>query len=60
MKAVFQRLLRATKGQDVAEYGVALAVVGVIAASAASAISAEVRMLWTRALQVVIVTLLGN
>lgn len=51
MTNMLKRLLRETAGQDLAEYGIALAVIGVAAAAAALAI--DVNALWTRALQTI-------
>jgi Flp pilus assembly pilin Flp len=58
MRNLVERLLREDTGQDLAEYGVALAVVGVVAASAAVMISHDVRSLWQHAVQVVVVATL--
>lgn len=43
------KLARSTKGQDLAEYGIALAVIAVGAAVAAVAIAGSVGTLWTNA-----------
>ena len=53
------RLLRDENGQDIAEYGLAIAVVALLAVTASIAISANVRTLWTRALQTLIIAALG-
>ena len=58
MGNLVERLLREDAGQDLAEYGVALTVVGVVAASAALMISHDVRSLWQHALQIVVVATL--
>ena len=58
MRNLVERLLREDAGQDLAEYGIALAVVGLVAASAAVTISSDVRSLWQHALQVVVVATL--
>ena len=58
MRTLVERLLREDAGQDLAEYGIALAVVGLVAASAAVTISSDVRSLWQHALQVVVVATL--
>jgi hypothetical protein len=58
MGNLVERLLRETAGQDLAEYAIALAIVGVVAASAALMISHDVRALWQHALQVVVVATL--
>jgi len=42
-------LVKETTGQDLAEYGIALAVIGVGAAAAAVAISGNVSTLWATA-----------
>jgi Flp pilus assembly pilin Flp len=59
MKKMRERLLRDTRGQDLAEYGLALAVVGIVAASAATRIAIELRPLWLRPLQRIILTIIG-
>ena len=53
------RLLREESGQDLAEYGIALAIVAIASASAALMIGSDVKILWTRALQTLVVALLG-
>ena len=58
MRNLVERALRDDAGQDLAEYGIALALVGVVAASAAFMISHDVRTLWQHALQVVVVATL--
>jgi dTDP-4-amino-4,6-dideoxygalactose transaminase len=50
---------RVRDGQDLAEYGMALAVIAVTSASAALAIAADVRVLFVRALQTIIVTVIS-
>ena len=47
------------RAQDLAEYGIALAVIAVAIATAALVISANTNMLWTRALQAIVVAVLG-
>jgi Flp pilus assembly pilin Flp len=42
-------LIRDERGQDLAEYGIALAVIGLGAAAAAVAIAGDVETLWTNA-----------
>ncbi|HYD49323.1 MAG TPA: hypothetical protein VEB21_13285 [Terriglobales bacterium] len=46
---IFTKLIRDTKGQDLAEYGIALAVIGAGAALAAVAIAGNVTTLWDSA-----------
>jgi len=58
MRNLVERALREDGGQDLAEYGIALALIGVVAASAAVMISHDVRTLWQHALQVVVVATL--
>ena len=53
------RLLREESGQDLAEYGIALAIVAIASASAALSIGADVKVLWSRALQSIIIAVLG-
>jgi Flp pilus assembly pilin Flp len=45
----FTHVLRDESGQDLAEYGIALAVVAVAVAAAAVAIAGDVTTLWTNA-----------
>jgi Flp pilus assembly pilin Flp len=45
----FKHLIHDRRGQDLAEYGIALAVIGIGAAAAAVAISGDVNTLWTNA-----------
>ena len=47
------RLVRDDRAQDLAEYGIALAVIGILAAAAAIVIAQDVGTLWSQA-QVVI------
>ena len=49
MKALMKKLIVDDAGQDLAEYGIALAVIGVIAAAAAIVIANDVGTLWSRA-----------
>jgi len=44
-----KKLIVDDAGQDLAEYGIALAVIGVIAAAAAVVIANDVGTLWSRA-----------
>ena len=59
LKRTLGRLLRETEAQDLAEYGIALAVVAAGAGLVAVAIGGNTATLWTRALQAVIATVLG-
>ena len=59
MMDTLKRLLRETEGQDLAEFGVTLAVVAVVAVTAATTMNGDVRSLWTRALQSVVIVVLG-
>ena len=47
MKRLIKRLVRATSGQDIAEYGIAIAVIVVAAIFAAFAIGGNVNTIWT-------------
>ena len=49
MTELLKRLITDDSGQDMAEYGIALAVVGLVAALAALAIANNVGSLWSRA-----------
>ncbi len=49
MTALMKKLIVDDAGQDLAEYGIALAVIGVIAAAAAVVIANDVGTLWSRA-----------
>lgn len=60
MKSTLTRLLCETDAQDLAEYGIALAVVGTVVAAVVVAIGANTNALWARSLQVLIVSLLGG
>ena len=44
-----KKLVADDAGQDLAEYGIALAIIGVIAAAAAIVIAKDVGSLWSRA-----------
>ena len=59
VNTMLTRLLREESGQDLAEYGIALAIVAIASASAALMIGNDVKLLWTRALQTLVVALLG-
>jgi len=54
MMDVLTRLIGDSEAQDLAEYGIALAVVAAGAAMAAVAIGTATQTLWTRALQALI------
>lgn len=60
MGRTLERLLRETSGQDLAEYGVALAVVAGAVAVTAAAIAVGTNTLWTRALQAIVVAVIGG
>ncbi len=49
MTTLMKKLIVDDAGQDLAEYGIALAVIGVIAAAAAIVIAVDVGTLWSRA-----------
>ncbi len=49
MTNLMQQLLRDEQGQDLAEYGIALAVIAVGAGAVAVAIAGNVNTLWTNA-----------
>ena len=49
MTALMMRLVADDAGQDLAEYGIALAVIGTLAAAAAVVIAQDVGTLWSRA-----------
>ena len=53
MTRMLTRLVTDESGQDLAEYGIALAVTGIIAAAAAIVIAQDVGSLWTRAQSVI-------
>jgi Flp pilus assembly pilin Flp len=46
---LMKKLVTDDAGQDLAEYGIALAIIGVIAAAAAIVIAKDVGSLWSRA-----------
>ncbi len=50
---ILKKLVRDESGQDLAEYGIALAVIGVGAALAAIAIAGNVSTLWSKANSIV-------
>ena len=49
MTEMLARLVTNDRGQDLAEYGIALAVIGTLAAAAAIVIAQDVGTLWSRA-----------
>ena len=49
MTALMKKLIVDDAGQDLAEYGIALAVIGLIAGAAAVVIAKDVGTLWSRA-----------
>ena len=49
MTKLIKKLVRDEQGQDLAEYGIALAVIAVGAGAVALAIAGNVTQLWTRA-----------
>jgi len=53
MNGMIKRLVSDDSGQDLAEYGIALAVIGIIAAAAALVIATDVGSLWSRAQSVI-------
>jgi len=53
MTWIFARLVTDDRGQDLAEYGIALAVIGVVAGAAAVVIAKDVGTLWSKAQSVI-------
>jgi hypothetical protein len=53
MPKLLVRLIREDAAQDLAEYGIALAVIGLIAGAAAIIIAQDVGTLWSRANSVI-------
>jgi len=53
MTRMFARLASDDSGQDLAEYGIALAVIGVLAGTAAIVIAKDVGTLWSQAQSVI-------
>ncbi len=53
MPMLLGKLMRDEAGQDLAEYGIALAVIGLIAGAAAIIIAQDVGTLWSRANSVI-------
>jgi Flp pilus assembly pilin Flp len=60
MKRALWRLLRDTDAQDLAEYGIALAVIGAAVGVVVLAVGNSTRVVWTRALQALITAASGN
>ncbi len=54
MLTLLKRLVSEESGQDLAEYGIALAVIGVGAALAAIAIAGNVNLLWSKANSIIV------
>ena len=53
MATLLKKLIREEGAQDLAEYGIALAVIGTVAALAAVAISGDVGTLWSNAQSII-------
>ena len=53
MMNIITKLVRDENGQDLAEYGIALAVIGLGAAVAAIAIAGDVSTLWSKASSII-------
>jgi Flp pilus assembly pilin Flp len=53
MQAVLKKLVADDAGQDLAEYGIALAIITVAAAAAVIAIKGDVQTLWNNAKQAI-------
>ena len=53
MKELIVKLVREETAQDLAEYGIALAVIGVLAGAAAIVIAKDVGTLWSQAQSVI-------
>ncbi len=53
MRILLEKLVAEDAGQDLAEYGIALAVIGALAAGAAIAIAGDVNSLWLQAQKVI-------
>lgn len=54
------RLVRDRAAQDLAEYGIALAVIAGVAVGVMMSISSDTRALWARALQAVVIASIGH
>jgi hypothetical protein len=59
MRGTLDKLIRTSGGQNLAEYGIALAVVALGVVTAALAIRLSANALWTRALQAIVTAVLG-
>ncbi len=53
MLALIKKLMQDDSAQDLAEYGIALAVIGLVAGAAAVAISTDVGTLWSNAQSII-------
>ena len=53
MLSILKKLVRDESGQDLAEYGIALAVIGLGAAVAAIAIAGDVSSMWSKASSII-------
>ena len=53
MTGIFARLVTDDRGQDLAEYGITLAVIATLAAAAAVVIALDVGTLWSRAQNII-------
>ncbi|TMB55659.1 MAG: Flp family type IVb pilin [Deltaproteobacteria bacterium] len=53
MTGIVARLVADNRGQDLAEYGIALAVIATLAAAAAVVIALDVGTLWSRAQNII-------
>ena len=53
MLALITKLMHDDSAQDLAEYGIALAVIGLVAGAAAVAISTDVGTLWSNAQSII-------
>ena len=53
MTGIVARLISDNRGQDLAEYGIALAVIATLAAAAAVVIALDVGTLWSRAQNII-------
>ena len=53
MTALVKKLVADDAGQDLAEYGIALTVIGTVAAAAAIVIAKDVGTLWSKAQSVI-------
>ena len=53
MLTLLKKLMAEDSGQDLAEYGIALAVIGTVAGVAALAIAGDVGSLWSKAQSII-------